>query len=1169
MNKKLTQLIKERILVLDGAMGTMIQKYAFEEKDYRGSLFATSDIEMKGNSDILVLTQPQAILNIHRDYLAAGADIIETNSLNANAISLSDYKLEALVYELNCQAASLARKAADEFSTNEKPRFVAGSIGPTNKSLSMSPDVENPAYRNLTFDALYEAYFEQVRGLIDGKVDALLIETIFDTLNAKTALIAIQDCFKQKSIEIPVMISVTLSDTSGRTLSGQTLEAFYNTFSSMNLFSIGLNCGFGSKQMMPHIQELSNISSFNICVYPNAGLPDQFGKYSLSPEDMATDVELILKNNWVNIIGGCCGTTPEHIRQIAEKVDKYQPRKPMKQNNVTVFSGLEVVKASSENNFVNIGERTNVAGSKKFARLIKEQKFEEAISVARQQVEDGAQIIDICMDDAMIDSQKAMREFLNMLASDPNTAKVPVMIDSSKWEVIKTGLKCTQGKSIVNSINLKDGETAFLDKAEYIKKFGAAVVVMLFDEQGQADTFDKKIKIASRAYRLLTEKINFPPQDIIIDPNILAISTGIEEHNSYAVDFIRCCSWIKQNLPHVKVSGGISNLSFAYRGNDTIREAIHSVFLYHAIAAGMDMGIVNPAMQLIYSEINQQLLNLVEDVVLNKRNDATERLLEYSEKNVAKNVVKNDENIHLNDNNLSVDEQLKFALVKGISDKIEEIIDKLLQQYNSPIQIIEEPLMQAMNQVGDLFSEGKMFLPQVIKSARVMKKAVEYLQPLIEQEKLKNPNKQNTKKVLLATVKGDVHDIGKNIVSIVLSCSGCEIVDLGVMVPATQIIDTAIRENADVIGLCGLITPSLDEMIRVVEEAKTRNLKIPILIGGAATSKLHTAVAIAAKYDEGVVYVKDASRSVDVIKNILSPEHKNNYLKNLNTEYNDLKQKYENEQKSKIRISIYEARKNKLQLNWHNEQIFTPEFLGVNIFENVSLNDIIPLINQKELYRAFGLKNNKEEHERLQNDAEKLLQNIVADNSITAKAVIGIFAANSDNEEIIIFDDAKKNKEICRLYTSRSTLQKPKGENNLSLADFVAPIDSGLCDYIGCFAATAGIGANKLAEKFMHNGDEYNAILLKVLTDRLAEALSEWLHNKVRNDLWKFNHKGIRPAVGYPVYPNHSEKEKIFALLDAEKNTEITLTDTFAMSPASSVCGLYLANKNARYFDAS
>ncbi|MDR2064857.1 MAG: methionine synthase [Prevotellaceae bacterium] len=1167
MNKNLTQLIKEKILVLDGAMGTMIQKYGFEESDYRGTMFVKSDVEMKGNYDMLVLTQPQAIANIHRAYLAAGADIVETNSLNANAVSLAEYKMESLAYEMNYRAAQLARKAADEFSTDEKPRFVAGSIGPTSKALSMSPDVSNPACRNLTFDELYSAYFDQICGLIDGKVDALLVETVFDTLNAKAAIVAINDCCKQKSVEIPLMLSVTLSDTGGRTLSGQTLEAFYTTFASMNLFSIGLNCGFGSKQMMPHIEELARISTFNICVYPNAGLPDQFGKYTLSPENMANDVEMILKNGWVNIIGGCCGTTPEHIKKIAEKVFKYQPRKPLKQNHVTAFSGLEVVKVSDENNFINIGERTNVAGSKKFARLIKEQKFEEAISVARRQIDDGAQIIDVCMDDAMIDSQKAMNDFLNMLASDPNISKVPVMIDSSKWNVIKTGLKCLQGKSIVNSINLKDGEKDFLEKAEYVKKFGAAAVVMLFDEQGQADTFDRKIQIAERAYRLLTEKINFPPHDIIIDPNILAISTGMDEHNPYATDFIRCCTWIKRNLPYAKISGGVSNLSFAYRGNDIIRETIHSVFLYHAIAAGMDMGIVNPSMQIIYSQINPQLLKLVEDVVLNKRNDATENLLEYSEKNIKKDAVKDDKNSQSSENSLPPDKQLQLALVKGIPDKIEEIIDKLLKQYNSPIQIIEQPLMQAMNQVGDLFGEGKMFLPQVIKSARVMKKAVARLQPLIEQEKSKNAGRHNSKKVLLATVKGDVHDIGKNIVSIVLSCSGCEIIDLGVMVPAKQIIDTAIRENVDVIGLCGLITPSLDEMIRVVDEAKANNLKIPVLIGGAATSKLHTAVAIAAKYDEGVIYVKDASRSVDVIKNILSPDLKDSYLKNLNMEYGKLKQKYETEKS--IRISIDEARKNKLKLNWNSEQISVPEFSGIHVFDNIELDGIIPLVNWKELYYAFGLKNNKTEHEKLRADAEKLLKTIVSAKSIKAKAVAGIFAANSINEEIIVFDSAKRNREICRLHTARATTQKAKGENNLSLADYIAPLDSGFCDYLGCFVATAGIGANELAEKFMQNGDEYNAILLKALTDRLAEALSEWLHSKVRSELWKFQNKGIRPAAGFPVYPDHSEKKKIFALLDAEKNTEVILTDTYAMSPASSVCGLYLANRNAKYFDAN
>ncbi|MDR2841478.1 MAG: methionine synthase [Paludibacter sp.] len=1160
-------LLEKQILVLDGAMGTMIQQYNFAESDFRALQFADWDVELKGNNDILVLTQPQAISDIHKAYLQAGADIIETNTLNANAVSLADYKAEKFAYQINKAAATLARKAADEFSTAQKPRFVAGSIGPTNKSLSISPDVSNPGYRNLTFDTLYDAYFEQVKGLVDGGVDILLVETIFDTLNAKAATVAIQDYCSQNSLSIPVMLSLAISDSSGRSLTGQTLDAFYTTFSHLNLLSIGLNCGFGASEMMPYVEELARISKFNICIYPNAGLPDQFGNYSMSPVEMADKVEQMLKFSWINIVGGCCGSTPEHIKAIAERVKKYPPRRLIEQDILTAFSGLETVKLTPFSNFVNIGERTNVAGSKKFARLIKDRQYEEALSVARQQIDDGAQIIDICMDDAMIDSEQAMTDFLNMLAGDPNIAKVPVMIDSSKWDVICAGLKCAQGKSIVNSINLKEGESEFLARAQYINKFGAAAVVMLFDENGQADTYDRKIAVARRAYDLLTQKINFPPQNIIIDPNILAISTGMEEHNGYALDFINCCKWIKQNLPYVKISGGVSNLSFAYRGNDKIREAIHSVFLYHAIAAGMDMGIVNAGMLQVYSEIEPEFLTLVENVVLNKHNSATEQLLEYSQKFLQSGNEKSPETTEIIDNR-SADEQLKYALIKGISDNIEIVLDKLLLQYSSPIQIIEQPLMQAMNTVGDLFSEGKMFLPQVIKSARVMKKAVSYLEPLIEQEKLSKPENQSTKKILLATVKGDVHDIGKNIVGIVLSCSGCTVIDLGVMVPIKKIIDSAIAENVDVIGLCGLITPSLDEMARTIDEIKNSNLTIPIIIGGAATGKLHTAVALAPRYDNGVVYVKDASRSVDVVKNLLTPELKTNYLAKINVEYKKLSEKYQEEQKSKNRLSIEQARNNKLKIDWSKEQIFAAKTLGINAFEDIALQELIPLINWKELYHAFGISTNAEEQEKIKAESVNLLDKIIAQNLIHAQAVIGIFAANSDNEEIILYDNAERKKEICRLHTQRATTVKPAGENNLSLADFIAPVSSGLCDFIGCFVATAGTAANALAENYKRIGDDYNYILLQALNDRIAEATSEYLHAKIRKQFWGFQHKGIRPAVGYPVYPDHSEKRKIFDLLNAETHTDVTLTETFAMQPAASVCGLYFANKNAKYFDA-
>jgi 5-methyltetrahydrofolate--homocysteine methyltransferase len=1159
MYKTLEQSIKERILVLDGAIGTMIQQYSFTENDYRGLRFADATADLKGNYEILVLTQPKAILDIHKAYLAAGADIIETNTLNATAVSLADYACEDLAYEINLQAATLARQAADEFSTPEKPRFVAGSIGPTSKSLSISPDVNAPALRSVTFETLYNAYFEQVSGLIDGKVDALLVETVFDTLNAKAALVAIQDCLAQKSVQLPVMLSVTLSDTSGRTLSGQTLEAFYITFSSLNLFSIGLNCGCGTIQMMPFAQELSQISRFNVCIYPNAGFPNQLGQYEQSPETMVADIETMLKNGYVNIIGGCCGSTPEHIKLIAEKAALYPPRQILNIGPITAFSGWETVKILSKNNFVNIGERTNVAGSKKFARLIRDRQFEEALSIAAKQIEDGAQIIDICMDDAMINSEEAMHEFLNLIASEPNIAKVPIMIDSSKWEVIKTGLQATQGKSIVNSISLKDGEKAFLEKAAYIQKFGAAVVVILFDENGQADTFERKIEIAGRAYRSL-KTIDFPPQDIIFDSNVLAISTGVEAHNSYAVDFIKSCKWIKENLPHVKLSGGISNLSFSYRGNDAIREAMHAVFLYHAIANGLDMGIVNPSSLIVYNEIEPKLLQLIEDVVLNKNSDATERLLEYGT-NLTQQ--KSAEIPVTGISNFSADEQLQNMLIKGVSENIEPLLDELLQQYGSPVQIIEKSLMQAMNSVGDLFGAGKMFLPQVIKSARVIKKAVSYLEPLIEQEKLKNNTLQSARKILLATVKGDVHDIGKNIVGIVLSCSGCQVIDLGVMVPAKEIIDAAIRENADIIGLCGLITPSLDEMIRVFDEAKNRNLNIPFMIGGAAASQLHTAVAMADKYEGGVVYVKDASRSVDVVKNLLSVENKENYLKQITADYQKIKQQYEEEQKNKKTVSLETARLNKIQIQWDDEQIIKPEFLGIKVFKNLDIADLIPFINWKEIYHVFAVKNSAEEQEKLRRDCERLLANTerhferseksTHSKNISVRAVIGIFEANAQNEDIIIFEQRK---EICRLHAKRSLAMS---EKNPSLADFIAPLEYGKRDYIGCFAATT--------EVFMHTDDEYQKVLVKALSDALVEAASEFLHQKVRTELWKFSHQGIRPAVGYPVYPEHIEKRKIFDILNAEININVRLTETYAIIPSSSVCGLYFANKNAKYFN--
>jgi 5-methyltetrahydrofolate--homocysteine methyltransferase len=1174
MKNKLSEIIQERILILDGAMGTMIQRHGFTEEDYRGERFAHADKLFKGNNDILVLTQPETITEIHQAYLEAGANIIETNTFNANAISLADYGCEELDYEINLKAAHLARTIADQYTTEDMPRFVAGSIGPTNKSLSMSPDVDNPAYRNLTFDQLYHAYYRQVKGLAEGGVDAFLVETVFDTLNAKAALVAIEDYCSEHHIDIPIMLSVTISDTGGRTLTGQTPEAFYTTFESLNLLSIGFNCGLGALELTPYLETFNRISRFAICIYPNAGLPDRFGHYNQSPEVMAEIVEEMLKKGWVNIIGGCCGTTPEHIRAIANVASHYLPRKPITYHPLTSFSGLETVKVTAENNFINIGERTNVAGSKKFARLIMEKNFEKALSVAREQIEDGAQIIDICMDDGMINATEVMYQFLNLIASEPDIARVPVMIDSSQWEVIQVGLKNIQGKPVVNSIHLKDGEDVFLQRAAWIKKFGAAAIVMLFDEQGQATSFERKISIAQRAYTLLREKLDFPPQNIIFDPNILAISTGMEEHNNYAVNYIRCCKWIKEHLPHAKISGGVSNLSFSYRGMETIRQAMHSVFLYHAIEAGMDMGIVNPSQLMIYTEIEPDLLKRIEDVVLNRHADATEKLLEYSEKFLQnKNTISS--SVVSKNSDLSAGELLKYKLVKGITEDLEPLLDKLLLEYGSSVKIIEQPLMQGMNRVGELFGEGKMFLPQVIKSARVMKKAVAYLEPLIEQEKQQNKATQNGKKIVLATVKGDVHDIGKNIVGIVLSCSGCQIIDLGVMVSSEKILDTAVAENADAIGLCGLITPSLEEMISVLREAERRQLKIPFLIGGAATSKLHTAVVLAEHYSHGVIYVKDASLSVEVIKNILTPTLKDNYLKKITEEYQNSKQKY---QSDKSQISLAEARANKLQLNWQEQKIYVPKFVGKKVLEHIDLEELIPLIHWKELYREFKIKNSEEEEQKIKADAEKMLEQIVTNKSIEAKAVIGIFPANASDEEILVFDMEKRTHPVCRLQTSRSTRFKKKDGNdlpvdarnryNISLADYIAPLDSGLTDYIGCFVATTGIGTEALATRFNQNGDPYSAILLQTLTNRLAEALSEYLHRKVREEWWRFPHEGIRPAAGYPVYPIHSEKQKIFELLDATKHTTVQLTETYAMTPASSVCGLYLANENACYFNA-
>lgn len=1169
-------ILSQRILVLDGGMGTMVQRYKLTEQDYRGERFKNSAIDLKGNNDLLILSRPNVIQEIHEAYLDVGADIVETDTLNANAISLAEYGLADLAYELNLEGAKLARKAADKYSTAEKPRFVAGSIGPTAKSLSISPDVNNPALRSITFDELYNAYVDQIRGLVDGGVDMLLIETIFDTLNAKAALVAIQDYNEQNGCDIPIMISGTLSDSSGRTLAGQTLEAFYTSVSHVNLLSVGLNCGLGAKQMGGHIAELAKYSKFHVCAYANAGYPDQFGKYNDTPEGMATYVEQMLKAKMLNIVGGCCGTTPDHIALIAKLAEKYEPRPIPKTATISTYSGLEVVKVLPHSNFINVGERTNVAGSKKFARLIGEQKYGEALSVARHQVQDGAQIIDVCMDDGMLDAAKEMTTFLNLMASEPDIATLPVMIDSSKWEVIEAGLKCTQGKSIVNSISLKEGEEAFLAKAKYIHKFGAATVVMLFDEKGQADTYERKIEIAKRSYRLLVDKIGFPPEDIIIDPNILAISTGMEEHNDYGVAFIKTCKWIKENLPYAKISGGVSNLSFSYRGNNTVREAMHSVFLYHAIQNGMDMGIVNPGQLTVYNDIEPKLLELVEDVVLNRSTDASDKLIAYASHMVNTKTGK-EEKKEEDWRKQSPVERLRYAMVKGVDDYVEQDVEALLPSYPSPLNIIEGPLMDGMNEVGAFFGQGKMFLPQVVKSARVMKRAVAYLEPLIQKEKERNNAAQSRGKILLATVKGDVHDIGKNIVSVVLGCNGYDIIDLGVMVPTQKIIDTAIAENIDIIGLSGLITPSLDEMANVAAELNKNNLQIPLMFGGAATSPLHTAVAIQPKYSGGVVHVKDASQVVSVVKNLLSKDTCETYLNELNSNYSKLRSEYEAEQQAKSLLSLDEARKNKPTISWDAETVAKPKFVGVKTFKDFPIEDLVPHINWTAFFYTWGLKvryPNILEHptmgkeaKKLHNDALAMLDEFAKNKSLTANGAVGILPASSEDEDILIHN-ADHSSTIATLHMLRNQEQKTDGTNNCCLADFIAPADTNKTDYIGLFAATAGIGVEQLAEQYKNSNDEYRALLVKTLADRLAEAFSEVLHKTVRKDLWGFAKgiEGIRPAIGYPVCPDHSEKKTAFAILNAEENTGIELTDSYAMNPAASVCGLYFANPKAHYF---
>ena len=1179
--------IKKRILVLDGAMGTMIQKYGLSEKDFRGEKFKKHSCDLKGNNDILSITQPQIIKEIHEEFLKSDADIIETNTFNANSISMKNYHLENYVYEMNVSSARIAKEIANKYSSKDKnkPRFVAGSMGPTSKTASISPKVNDPGFRELAFDDFKNSYYEQASALLEGGVDIFLIETVFDTLNAKAAIFALEKLFSEKKIKMPVMISGTIADASGRTLSGQTIEAFLHSVSHVDLLSIGLNCSMGAKEMRPFLEEMSVKAPFNICVYPNAGLPNQFGEYDESPEEMAKYIKDFLDNAFVNIVGGCCGTTPEHIKKFAGLAQKSKKRiLPAKEKQLKL-SGLEPLNIYKGSNFINIGERTNVNGSRKFARLIREKKYEEALAIARQQVDGGAQIIDVNLDDALLDTKKEMVIFLNLIASEPDIAKLPIMIDSSKWEVIEAGLKCVQGKAIVNSISLKEGEEIFKDRAKKIKNYGAAVIVMAFDENGQAITFKRKTEICQRAYKILTEDIDFPPEDIIFDPNILTIATGIPEHNNYAVDFIKATKWIKDNLPYSMVSGGISNLSFSFRGNNTIREAIHSVFLFHAIKNGLDMGIVNPAMLQIYDELPKELLFLVEDLVLNRREDATENLLSYSENfNEKKNVkIKKDDDWR----NVSVKKRIKHSLVKGIVDFVDDDVEEARLSFKTSIEIIEGPLMDGMNLVGELFASGKMFLPQVIKSARVMKKAVAKLKPYIEAEKQKGTS-SSAKKILLATVKGDVHDIGKNIAAVVLACNNYDIIDLGVMVPADKIIKTALDENVDIIGLSGLITPSLDEMVHVAREMQRQKMKIPLLIGGATTSKLHTAIKIDVNYQAPVLYVGDASMSVSAVSKLLSG--KENVFNEIKTEYSDLRKAYENKEKSKNYISLKEARKNKFKCDFNSSKIVKPAFTGIKSFSDSPFGEIKKFINWTMFFNSWKIRgrypevfNNKEkgkEAQKLFDDAQDMLLRIEKENMLVLRSVFGVFPCRSVSDDVEVFSDEKMNDKIVVFHFQRNQ-QKQKNDNpNFCLSDFIAPVESGITDYIGAFAVTAGIGIDNWIEHFNKNNDDYSSLMLKFLADRLVEAYAEYLHLQIRIRYWGYaknenlgipeiineKFKGIRPAPGYPACPDHSEKKTIFEILSAHSHTGIKLTENFAMDPAASICGYYFAHPQAKYF---
>jgi 5-methyltetrahydrofolate--homocysteine methyltransferase len=1188
---------RERILVLDGAMGTMIQALQFDEAAFRAERFKNFHRDVRGNNDLLILTQPKAIEDIHAEYLRAGADIVATNTFSSTSIAQADYDMSDLAYELNLEGAKLARAAADRVAKEDgKPRFVAGALGPTNRTASISPDVANPGYRAVTFDDLRQAYGDQARGLIDGGVDLLLVETVFDTLNAKAALYAISELLEARGIDIPVMVSGTITDKSGRLLSGQMPEAFWNSVRHARPITIGFNCALGAEDLRAHIADIGRVADTLVCAYPNAGLPNEFGQYDETPEYMARLIGEFAGAGLVNIVGGCCGTTPDHIGAIAKAVAPHKPRVVPEIEPQLRLSGLEPFALTPAIPFVNVGERTNVTGSAKFRKLITAGDYTAALQVARDQVENGAQVVDVNMDEGLLDSEAAMRTFLNLVAAEPDIARVPVMVDSSKFTVIEAGLKCVQGKPIVNSISMKEGEEKFIHEANIARRHGAAVVVMAFDEKGQADTFARKTEICKRAYDILVGQLDFPPEDIIFDPNIFAIATGIEEHNNYGVDFIEATRWIRQNLPGAHISGGVSNLSFSFRGNEPVREAMHSVFLYHAIKAGMDMGIVNAGQMIVYDDIDPELRQTCEDVILNRDPGASERLLALAEKFRGKE--KQTKEADLAWREWPVEKRLSHALVHGITEFIEQDTEAARQNVDRPLHVIEGPLMAGMNVVGDLFGDGKMFLPQVVKSARVMKQAVAYLMPFMEEEKARNlangvtgDGRSAAGKIVLATVKGDVHDIGKNIVGIVLQCNNFEVIDLGVMVPAAKIVETVKAEKADIVGLSGLITPSLDEMAFFAAELEREGLKVPLLIGGATTSRVHTAVKIDPNYRAGpVVHVNDASRAVGVASSLMSPEKREAYAADIRAEYAKISAAHFRAQADKKRLKLADARANAVKIDFAAKPPKKPAFLGVKSFDNYDLAKLVEAIDWTPFFQTWELAGRfpailddakvGEAARALYDDARKMLDRIVKEKWFTARAVIGFWPAAAEGDDIVLYTDDKRKKKLATLHTLRQQLEKREGRFNSALSDFIAPVSSGVPDYIGGFTVTAGIGEDVIADRFKNSNDDYSSILCKALADRLAEAFAEHMHMRVRREFWGYapdetlsneemileKYQGIRPAPGYPAQPDHTEKATLFKLLDAEKNAGVKLTESFAMWPGSSVSGLYFSNAESAYF---